>query len=137
MNSISKCKFAVLGLGLFGMTLVKKLVAQNKYVAAVDKNMEPVDKIKNEVANAICFDATDSELLHKMRIIHADVVAISVGDNFKDAELIALELQHSGVEQIYVTVHSEQEEQIMRRIGITGVINPEVEAAERLAERLT
>ena len=63
--------------------------------------MENVERIKDEVEEAVSFDATKAHLLHKRGVTDADVVIISIGEeHFQDAEFIALEFQDSGVKQI-------------------------------------
>lgn len=127
-------KYAVIGLGTFGYKLATLLSQNDRYVIAVDLDMEKVEQIKGEVAESVSFDATEADLLHKLGVTDADVAIISVGEeNFQDAEFIALELQNSGVKQIFVTVGSEREEQIIQRIGIADVINPKIQAAQKLA----
>lgn len=134
----SKKKYAVIGLGKFGYTIATLLAKQGFYVIAVDRNLEKVEKIRDEVAESVSFDATKADLLQELGITDADIVIISVGDNnFQASEFIALELQDSGVKQIYVTVSTEREEHIIEKIGITDVINPKIHAAINLAGEIT
>lgn len=133
----SQKKYAVIGLGNFGYSLAMLLSQRGLYVIAVDRNMDKVEKIKNEVAESVSFDATEAHLLHKLGITEADVVIISVGEeNFQAAEYIALELQDSGVKQIFATVGTEREEKIIQKIGIADVINPKLQAAKKLADEI-
>lgn len=133
----TKQKYAVIGLGTFGSTLAKLLSQSGLYVIAVDRDMNKVEQIKNQVAESVSFDATEADLLHKLDVTDAEAAIISVGeDNFQVAEFIALELQGSGVQRIYVTVNSEQEERIIQKVGIADVINPKIHAAKNLAGKI-
>lgn len=76
-------------------------------------------------------------MLQKLGITEADVVIICVGEeNFQAAEYIALELQDSGVKQIFATIGNEREEKIIQKIGIADVINPKLQAAKKLADEI-
>lgn len=56
----SQKKYAVIGLGNFGYSLAMLLSQRGLYVIAVDRNMDKVEKIKNEVAESVSFDATEA-----------------------------------------------------------------------------
>jgi len=130
-------KYAIIGLGTFGNSLAQRLVAHQKYVMAVDKDIDQIEIIKNVVTEAVSFDATNIKLLHKMGITEADVVIISIGDDFKSTEFIALELLQSEVPHVYVTVQSSQEEKILKKIGVTRCINTEIWAAQHLGDTIS
>jgi len=66
-------KFAVIGLGRFGYKLALTLAKEGGEVIAVDSRPEPVDDIKDEVAVALCLDATDEEVLKLQGIDKVDV----------------------------------------------------------------
>ena len=59
-------RFAVIGLGRFGMRLAASLADAGAEVIAVDRNREPVERIKDHVALAVCLDATDEESTETM-----------------------------------------------------------------------
>lgn len=133
----AKKKYAVIGLGTFGYALATSLSQQGLYVVAVDRDLEKVEKIRDEVGESVSFDASEADLLRKLGITEADVAIISIGcENFQAAEFIALELHECGVQQIFVTVDSEREERIIRTIGVADVINPQMQAAKKLADQL-
>ncbi|TYP93747.1 TrkA-N domain-containing protein [Fodinibius salinus] len=55
--------FAVIGIGVFGSALAKKLSEERAYIIAIDNDMEDINQVKEYVSDAICFDATDQNLL--------------------------------------------------------------------------
>ncbi|MFH5884159.1 NAD-binding protein [Halalkalibaculum sp. DA3122] len=73
----SQKKYAVIGLGEFGYTLATLLSQRGLYVIAVDQNMDKGEKIKNEVAESVSFDATETDLLRKFGVADVDVAIIS------------------------------------------------------------
>ena len=56
-----KNKFAIIGLGQFGMTIAKTLSKKGAEVIAIDKDIDKVEHIKEYVSYAISLDATDKQ----------------------------------------------------------------------------
>lgn len=136
MKRRSELHFAVIGIGAFGSALVKKLSEEGAYVMAIDNDMEHINHIKEYASDAICFDATDPELLESHGITNVDVAVISIGEAFEPVALIAMHLLNSGVEEVYGRAGTYIQEQILKQIGITDVIHPERQVAERMGVSL-
>lgn len=128
--------FAIIGIGAFGSALAKKLSEEGAYVLAIDNNMEHIDQIKDYVSDAICFDATDPKLLESHGITNVDVAIIAIGEAFEPVVLIAMNLLEAGVKEVYGRAGSHTQEQILKHIGITDVIHPERQVAERMGVSL-
>ena len=128
----SSPQIAVIGLGAFGLALVKSLSKEGANVIAVDNNMDHLDIVKNITSNTICFDATDPELLNAHGITDVDTAVIAIGENFEPVVLIAMELIKSGVTKVYARATSETQEQILKKIGVLEIIHPERQVAERM-----
>ncbi|MFH5831036.1 potassium channel family protein [Halalkalibaculum sp. DA384] len=132
MKRRSDLHFAIIGIGAFGSALAKKLSEEGAYVIAIDNNMEHINQVKEYVSDAICFDATDPELLESHGITNVDVAVISIGETFEPVALIAMHLLNAGVKEVYGRAGSRIQEQILEQIGITDVIHPERQVAERM-----
>lgn len=129
-------QFAIIGIGAFGSALAKKLSEEGAYVIAIDNNMEHIEQVKDYVSDAICFDGTDPDLLEEHGITNVDVAVISIGETFEPVVLIAMHLLNAGVEEVYGRAGSYAQEQILKQIGITDVIHPERQVAERMGVSL-
>jgi len=125
-------QIAVIGLGAFGMALVKTLAKEGADVTAVDNNMDHLEEVKNITSNAICFDSTDPVQLKSHGITEVDIAVIAIGESFEPVVLISMELIKAGVKQVYARANSETQEQILRKIGVTEIIHPERQVAERM-----
>lgn len=136
MKSKENLSFAVIGLGAFGSKLAHTLAEEGAHVIAVDNNMDHLDELKDKVTDTICFDATDPELLREHGITEVDVGVVAIGEDFKPVVLVAMELLSAGVEEVYGRAGSITEEKILNRIGITDVIHPERQVAERMGVSL-
>ncbi|WP_138431569.1 potassium channel family protein [Fodinibius saliphilus] len=136
MKRRNELHFAIIGIGAFGSALAKKLSEEGAYVIAIDNIMEHIDQVKEYVSDAICFDATDPELLESHGITNVDVAIIAIGERFEPVALIAMHLLNSGVEEVYGRAGTLIQEQILEQIGITDVIHPERQVAERMGVSL-
>lgn len=125
-------QIAVIGLGAFGMALAKTLAKEGADVVAIDNNMDHLDEVKNITSNAICFDATDPVQLQSHGITEVDIAVIAIGENFEPVVLITMELIKAGVKQVYARANSDTQEQILKKIGVTEIIHPERQVAERM-----
>ncbi len=136
MKQRTELHFAVIGIGAFGSALAKKLSEEGAYVIAVDNNMEHIDQVKEYVSDAICFDGTDPDLLEEHGITKVDVAIIAIGEAFEPVVLIAMNLLEAGVKEVYGRAGSLTQEKILTQIGITDVIHPERQVAERMGVSL-
>lgn len=125
-------QIAVIGLGAFGMALAKTLAKEGADVIAIDNNMDHLDEVKNITSSAICFDATDPAQLQSHGITEVDIAVIAIGENFEPVVLITMELIKAGVKQVYARANSDTQEQILKKIGVTEIIHPERQVAERM-----
>jgi trk system potassium uptake protein TrkA len=132
MINESNPRIAVIGLGVFGMSLVKSLAADGADVIAVDNNMNHLDEIKGIVDHTICFDATNADELRNHGITDVDIAVIAIGEHFEPVVLISMELVKAGVKKVYARTNSNTQQQILEKIGVTEVIHPERQVAERM-----
>lgn len=129
-------RYGVVGLGRFGMTLVKLLAETGEEVIAVDKDMELIEAVKDIVAHAVCMDATDEKGLKEQGLDRVDVLVAAIGENFEANQLVTILAKQFGVPKVVARVATSLQAQIMRLVGADEVICPEEESAQRLAQRL-
>ena len=136
MNNRKDLQFAIIGIGAFGSELAKTLSEEGAYVIAIDKDMKNIEQIKDYVSDAICFDGTDYDLLESHGITKVDVAIVAIGEAFEPNVLISMNLLDAGVKEVYARAGSHTQEQILKKIGITDVIHPERQVAERMGVSL-
>ena len=61
-------KFAVIGLGVFGSAIARKLAERGADVMAIDENEERVQHLAQEVAFAVTLDATNLQALEAQNL---------------------------------------------------------------------
>ena len=133
-------RFAVIGLGRFGQKLAVALAMSGAEVIAMDKNRDQVDLIRDQVSHAVRLDSTDEEALKAQGVDKVDVAMVSIGQGtgqgFEAAVLTVVNLRQMGVGHIYARAESLTAGEVFSKIGATEVIYPEIESAQRLADKL-
>ena len=129
-------EFAVIGLGRFGTRLACLLAEGGADVIAVDKRRDLVEAVRDNVARAVCLDATDEDALRSQGIDKVDVAVVGVGNAFEGAVLTTVLLKQLGVPRVISRATSSVRARILSRVGADDIVNPEREAADRWLNRL-
>jgi trk system potassium uptake protein TrkA len=129
-------QFAIIGLGNFGYYLATNLYEKRHTVLAIDKNINPVQEIKDKVTQAVVADATDIRTLETLGIQQMDAAVVCIGSVISDSILATLNLKDIGVKRVFAKAVTEPHGRILHKIGALEVIFPEKDQAISLAERL-
>lgn len=129
-------RIAVIGLGRFGVALARQLTRSGAEVIAIDSEMNWVNDVQDDVAVAVRIDSTDREALIDQEIDKVDVAVVAIGENFEAALLTTVILKKLGVPKIICRSQTEFHSEIFRQIGADEVIQPEIQAGERLGHSL-
>jgi trk system potassium uptake protein TrkA len=127
---------AVIGLGLFGRSLAKKLAELGAEVMAVDKDEALVEEIKDFVASAITADLTNEKALIDSGVCDAECVVVAIGEGIESSVLITALLQKHGAKKIVARSHSELHARVLSALGAKRTFDPEEEMGKVLAEEL-
>lgn len=130
-------KVAVLGLGRFGQAVARELNRQGAEVLAIDRNLNKVNEIIQEVDEAESFDATNASLLASRNIGAMDAVVVAIGSNFEASVLVTLHCHELGVPLVCAKALNEDQADVLRKVGADKVIKPEEDVGEHLARHLT
>jgi len=129
-------KFCVIGLGYFGEHLVKELISQGADVIAIDKNTEPLSKIKDIASYAVALNTTNESEMKKLGISDVDAAIVAIGEEFEDSIVTTAILKQLGVKRIITRILNPIHEKLLIALGVTETLVPEAEAANHLAKRL-
>ncbi len=129
-------KFAVIGLGYFGLNLALRLVEEGAEVIAVDRDEQRIDHLRDKVSYVVCMDTTDMRALQRLGLRDMDAVIVAIGENFEGSLLTTALLQEIGVKRIINRVTSPTHERLLKLMNITELLVPEAEAANQLVKRL-
>jgi len=130
-------RFAVIGLGKFGFHVAKALFEDGHEVIAIDQNRNRIQEIDPYCTEAILMDASDKESLKALGLENMDSVVLSAGSKISNSILICLHLQEIGVKKILAKALVEDHAKILKKIGATETIRPEMAMAIRIARGLS
>jgi len=129
-------QFAVIGLGNFGYYLATHLYDKGNDVLAIDQNQNLVQKIKDNVTQAVIADSTDLQTIKSLSIQEMDAVVVCIGNDLSASIHTTLNLKDVGVRKVYAKAISEPHGRILRKVGAQEILFPEKDLAINLAERL-
>ena len=133
---MSKHKFAVIGLGLFGRAIAKTLSERGAEVLAIDNIEEKIQDIRDDVAYAVAFDATDIKALKAQNIKDVDAVVVAIGENFESLLLCTVHLLELKVKRIIARAEGPLQRMILEKLGVQEILSPENEVGIAVAEKL-
>jgi len=129
-------KYIVVGLGVFGSSIVQKLAEMGNEVIGVDLSMSKVEGIKDKITHAISLDATDIEAVKNLPLDDTDVVIIGIGQD-KAANIMASALmKQMHVKRLISRAVDPLQRTVLETMGIEEIIHPERETADRWAQKL-
>ncbi|MFC4353909.1 potassium channel family protein [Chryseomicrobium palamuruense] len=128
--------FAVFGLGRFGGSLVKELVAMDQEVLAVDIDPEKVDYYSNYATHAVVASGYDEKALRALGVRNIDHAFVSFGEDIQSSVLTTMVLKELGVPKVWSKAHDENHGKILEKIGADRVIHPERDMARRITHNL-
>jgi len=123
----------VLGLGLFGVSVARTLADNNVDVIAIDKNMDHVEEVLDEVAVAVQGDFTKIDHLIEAGFSDCDQVVVAAAEKLEDSILAILNLKKLGIDEITVKTKNQDYQEVLLKVGATRVILPEVEMGVQIA----
>jgi len=117
-------RFAVIGLGRFGQRLARALTADGAEVIAIDREVDLVEEVRDEVTLAVRLDSTDEEALKAQGIAEVDAVIVGIGEQFEAAALTVAVLQSLGVPRIYARAETTVQARILTASALTRSSTP-------------
>ena len=133
---MTKKIFGVLGLGIFGRTVVEELNKFEQEVIALDRYENLVQDVADMATKAAVGDITDIEFLKAVGIAQCDVVVIATGSTLESSVLAIMHCKKLGVKTILAKAKNATYEEVLYGIGATKVITPERDSGKRVASNM-
>jgi len=127
----------VIGLGRFGVSIMRALIDRGVEVLAADLSEERV-RVASEVATeAVILDATDREALAGLAPERRDLCICAIGDDSSQASTMCTALlREMGAKRIVARASNPLQARILRRVGAHEVVDPLREFGARFATHL-
>ena len=126
----------ILGLGIFGQSVLKTLQDQDVDIIAIDDHEDVINQYESMITTGIVGDITEMDLLDAADIGNCDTVVIATGENLESSVLSVMHCKALGVEHVIAKVKNEVTKEVLEKIGADLVILPEVEAGMSLAKMI-
>lgn len=129
-------RYAVIGLGRFGIKVCEYLMQQGAEVLALDMAQDVVEEMKDKVTRAVILDATDEAALKNVGLKEFDTVIVGMGEHFEASVLVVALSKKLGIKKIVVKALTDLQGEILRMVGASQVVYPEDGEAYRLTRSL-
>ncbi len=130
-------RYAVFGLGKFGVSLATTLYNMGQEVIAIDRRKQRVEDIKDKVSVAIVLESTDEDALKSISLDGVEVAVICFEDNFEASILTTIILKNIlKLPKVIVRADSHIQGNALIKIGADSVIYLEEDMGKRLARAI-
>lgn len=133
---MSNERFAIIGAGHFGSAIATALSKSGAEVLVMDSDINVIQDISEDVAYAVCVDATNKKALIAENILDFDVVVVAIGNDFVKRLLCTANLLDLKVKRIICRTMGPSQRLILEKMGVSEFLSPEDEIGTLFAERL-
>lgn len=124
----------VIGLGRFGQSLARSLVAGGAEVMAMDASEAATEEVADEVTHVMIADSTEEDVLREVGPEHFDVVVCAIGGDIQASIMTTLLLKEMGVKRLVAKASTALHGRALEKLGVDRVVYPERDMAQRLAQ---
>ncbi|TDQ19210.1 trk system potassium uptake protein TrkA [Algoriphagus boseongensis] len=129
-------KYIIVGMGNFGGFLASRLTELGHEVIGVDSSEVKIDQVKDKITHAIIMDATDTETVKTLPYKDTDAVIIAIGENVGASIMVTAIFKQLNVKRLISRSINDVHETVIKAIGVSEIVHPEEDSAERMAKRL-
>jgi len=130
-------QFAVVGLGRFGSAASLELMKMGHSVLGVDTDGKTVDRMADQLTQAVIADVTDRATLEELGLNNYDVVLVAIGEEIQASLVCVVHLKSLGIQTIWVKATSHAQHLILSKLGVARIVHPEEEMGIRVAQALS
>lgn len=128
--------FGIIGLGRFGLQLGVSLMELGHTCIGVDIDGSRVQQARDLLSQVYEADATDPDTLAELKMQTLDIIAVTIGSHLEEELLTILGLQELGAKNILAKASDPMHKKVLERMGISHIVQPEIDAAKQLALKL-
>ena len=134
--AVRRKSFLVIGLGRFGSSLAVALAEAGHEVLAVDTDHDVVQSMSSRLTHVVAMDAASEDALATLGVGNFDAAIVATGSDFESSILLTLMLKKLGASLVIAKALTEQQVEVLNRVGADRVVQPERDAGLRLARQL-
>lgn len=129
-------QYIVLGLGRFGRAIAETLCQDGAEVLGVDRRMDLVEQMQDELTQTVQMDAMDRDALETLGVKDFDIVFVTMGSDIRASGTIVLLLKELGAKRVIAKAHDEFHGRMLEKLGADQVLFPERDMGRRVAHSL-
>lgn len=115
----------VIGLGIYGMSVAKKLSEEDIEVLVIDKNMKRVERASNFATKALCMDITSIDAFDGIPISDFDIGIVGIGGDVSVSIITCLALKEAGVNYVIAKAGDKLHKRILEKLDVNEIVLPE------------
>ncbi len=123
----------VIGLGRFGTSAARELMALGHEVLAIDSGETAVNDIAPDVTRAVQLDAADEAALRAIGAGEFDHAIVAISSAIEASIFATMALKKLGVRNVIAKAATPLHGAILERVGADRVVYPEREMGQRVA----
>ncbi|QUK47612.1 TrkA family potassium uptake protein [Treponema pallidum] len=125
-------RFALIGLGDFGLSMLKELLKLTNNIVLLDRDRTLVETYRSRVRIVRAIDVLDEFTLCKMIPQDINAAVIDLGVKIESSIMITTFLKKLEIADIVVKAYSAEQGHILSSVGATHVVLPDREAAKKV-----
>lgn len=129
-------RYVVIGLGVFGGAVARRLADKGRDVLGIDVDERIVDLHKDHLGRAVVADATDRETLQALGIADFSTAIVGIGEQREANILVSALLRELGIERVLSRATSSLHARILEALGVDRILRPEEEIGVQVADSL-
>ncbi len=133
---MAKRTIGILGLGIFGSSIVDTLKKYDCDIIAIDNRETHINAVSQHLTQGVVGDITDFELLQAAGIDICDAVVVSTGTSTEASVLAVMHCKSLGVEEVVAKATSDMVAKVLLKVGADKVITPEKEMGIAIAKQV-
>jgi trk system potassium uptake protein TrkA len=122
----------VIGLGRFGSSAARELMALGHEVLAIDDSEAKVNEMAPEVTHSVELDASDEQALRDVGAGDFEHAIVAISSNTEASIFATMALKNLGVRNVIAKAASALHGRILERVGASRVVFPEREMGARV-----
>ena len=129
---MAKLEYCVIGLSRFGTQVADQLKNYGKSVMVLDTNQDLINVAAKKYDIAVKCDCSDLKNLIDLGIQNIKIVIVAC-DNLEKEIMICANLKYLEVSMIIAQAKNAIHERVLKTLGVSLVVVPEIEAANKIA----
>ncbi|MFE6647406.1 potassium channel family protein [Nocardioides sp. NPDC057772] len=123
----------VIGLGRFGRSLAREVMAGGAEVLAIDADDHVVQSLTGRLTHVVTADSTDEEALRQLSVHEFRRAVVAIGTDVESSILTTSILVDFGIPNIWAKAISNAHAKILSKVGAHHVVRPEHDMGRRVA----